>query len=159
MTSATPAEAVTGKTMEDLVQATVQPAAVGGSVTYSPEQVAIVKASIDREVWECSGIELSDDALDSAAHAAIQNFLLLHRSDDRTESQRQNETDSLRLERDALTDEVETLRRIIGEIRMLANAGTFKEFDGEPWLLRVRNIDIHTPVAALTASKATGERS
>jgi hypothetical protein len=87
---------------EDLVQATVQPAAVGGSVTYSPEQVAIVKASIDREVWECSGIELSDDALDSAAHAAIQNFLLLHRSDDRTESQRQNETDSLRLQREAL---------------------------------------------------------
>jgi hypothetical protein len=167
------AEAVTGKTMrEDLVQATVQPAAVGGSVTYSPEQVAIVKASIDREVWECSGIELSDDALDSAAHAAIQNFLLLHRSDERTNAapdfQRQNETDSLRLQVSALvaalTETAESLRMLMSifaldspeECAEVSAAMEIENIDALWEVAAKASADLDTARAALTAASETG---
>lgn len=42
----------------------------------------------------------------------------------------------------ACADEVWLLRRIVEGVRVMANAGAFKEYEGEPWLLRVRNIDL-----------------
>jgi hypothetical protein len=155
---------------EDLVQATVQLAVTDGAVTLL-SSVDLYDLFHDMHAYleRMRDLDLlpGDEVFDvadlrgtiSRSGVLLERASELEQYDDRTESQRQNETDSLRLQRDALTDEVETLRRIIGEIRMLANAGTFKEFDGEPWLLRVRNIDIHTPVAALTASTTTGERT
>jgi hypothetical protein len=66
-----------------LVHSDVQPAAPSGAVTYSPEQVAAVMGAISREVWDWSGVELSDVTLENAAHSAIQEFLQ-HQSGDRT---------------------------------------------------------------------------
>ena len=42
---------------------------------------------------------------------------------------------------DAAT-EIEHLRRIVSDIRVLYYAGQFKQFEGEPWLRRVLNIDL-----------------
>jgi hypothetical protein len=126
----TPAEAVTGKTMrEDLVQATVQPAALGGSVTgawmpietaphettvllYSPPVSYLYDAKIETG-WASSGnrVRLPNGVVSSTMswHGSATHWMPLPAapgSDDRTNAapdlQRQNETDSLRLERDAL---------------------------------------------------------
>ena len=43
----------------------------------------------------------------------------------------------------ALREEIWCLRQIVTGIRIMDNAGNFKQFDGEPWLKRVRNIDLH----------------
>ena len=41
-------------------------------------------------------------------------------------------------------DEIWCLREIVREVRIMANAGAFKQYEGEPWLLRVRNIDLNS---------------
>lgn len=52
----------------------------------------------------------------------------------------------------ALRDEIWCLRQIVGDVRLLHTAGSFKEFEGEPWLKRINNIDLHyDPCAALAA--------
>src|SRR5262245_14065657 len=38
--------------------------------------------------------------------------------------------------------EVECLRLIIGDIRVLYHSGRLRQFEGEPWLRRVLNIDL-----------------
>lgn len=56
---------------------------------------------------------------------------------------------ALREEKVRLQSELQQVRRMIGDIRTLANAGTFADFEGEPWLLRVRNIDLdYNPTGA-----------
>jgi hypothetical protein len=95
----TPAEAVTGKTMrEDLVQATVQPAVSEGAVSdalvqltfrVEPRAVHIVRGA-------CTDIA---NIYHMRILEHVSNF---DESQTAPLSQRQNETDSLRLERDAL---------------------------------------------------------
>lgn len=52
----------------------------------------------------------------------------------------------------ALRDEIWQLREIIKGVRIMANAGAFSSFDGEPWLRRVQNIDLYSdPVAVAEA--------
>jgi hypothetical protein len=131
----TPAEAVTGKIMEDLVQATVQPAAPEGAVSgaWLPIEtapyrqdvlVAVMGASGEWVIGEAylrdtdndyvgaplwwwantgPGDYYSDDILSMSGRPLFWRPLPEAPGiDDRTESQRQNETDSLRSERDAL---------------------------------------------------------
>jgi hypothetical protein len=35
-------------------------------------------------------------------------------------------------------DELEALRRVVSDLKILDNSGTFKQHEGEPWLDRVR---------------------
>ena len=39
-------------------------------------------------------------------------------------------------------EEIWCLREVVRGVRIMANSGAFKEFEGEPWLKRVRNINI-----------------
>ena len=41
-------------------------------------------------------------------------------------------------------DELEALRRIVGDFRIMARTGAFKQHADEPWMLRLMNIDIHS---------------
>lgn len=41
-------------------------------------------------------------------------------------------------------DEIWALRQIVSGVRVMANSGAFKEYEGEPWLLRVLNIDLES---------------
>ncbi len=41
-------------------------------------------------------------------------------------------------------DEIWCLREIVRDVRIMANAGNFKKHEGEPWLLRVQNIDLES---------------
>jgi hypothetical protein len=64
---------------------------------------------------------------------------------------------SLQGEVERLDEQRFCLRQIVGDIRMLANAGTFKDFEGEPWLRRVRNIDLdHAQVERLSQPSPAG---
>lgn len=36
------------------------------------------------------------------------------------------------------------LREIVRGVRLMANAGNFKQWEGEPWLKRVQNIDLNS---------------
>jgi hypothetical protein len=178
----TPAEAGTGKTMrEDLVQATVQPAALGGSVIgpWMPIEtapyrqdvlVAVMGASGEWVIGEAylrdtdndyvgaplwwwantgPGDYYSDDILSMSGRPLFWRSLPAAPGiDDRTESQRQNETDSLRLERDALLAALESIVEYW-------NGGFESAVDAaEEMRFRAQNA-----LAALTASKATGERT
>lgn len=39
-------------------------------------------------------------------------------------------------------EEIWCLREIVRDVRIMANAGAFKQFEGESWLKRVRNINL-----------------
>lgn len=41
-------------------------------------------------------------------------------------------------------DEIWALRQIVSGVRVMAHSGAFKEYEGEPWLLRVLNIDLES---------------
>jgi hypothetical protein len=141
----TPAEAVTGKTMrEDLVQATVQPAGSDSAVTD-----AVVQLMFRAEP------EAARRMRDACAHIA-NNYglrILEHVSNfDGTMtaplSQRQNETDSLRLERDALLAALESIVEYW-------NGGSESAVDAaEEMRFRAQNA-----IAALTAASETGKQT
>ena len=40
-------------------------------------------------------------------------------------------------------EEIVCLRGVVRDTRIMANSGQFKQWDGEPWLKRVRNINLH----------------
>lgn len=51
----------------------------------------------------------------------------------------------------ALREELEMCRQIIRDVRFIARAGLLQEYQGEPWLRRVMNIDLNFDPTALTA--------
>jgi hypothetical protein len=40
-------------------------------------------------------------------------------------------------------EEIRCLRGVVRDVRIMANSGQFKQWDGEPWLKRVNNINLH----------------
>lgn len=40
--------------------------------------------------------------------------------------------------------EIFCLREVVRGVRIMANAGAFKQWEGEPWLKRVQNIDLES---------------
>jgi hypothetical protein len=40
-------------------------------------------------------------------------------------------------------EEIACLRAVVRDVRLMANAGNFSQWEGEPWLQRVRNINLH----------------
>lgn len=60
----------------------------------------------------------------------------------------------------ALRDELEMCRRLLRDVRLLNRSGQFKQFEGEPWIVRIMNIDLESDpveVAAAFAARMGGE--
>ena len=58
----------------------------------------------------------------------------------------------------ALREEIWCLREVVRGVRVMNNAGRFKEFEGEPWLKRVTNIDLdYDPCSTLASEKEGGK--
>lgn len=55
-----------------------------------------------------------------------------------------NTYDEARKLMDEAAGEIWCLREIVRGVRIMANAGNFKQFEGEPWLKRVQNISLES---------------